>query len=410
MIIELLIAGGVWLGAEKLKGGYGWSDKQKLDRIFRKCGLSVKYKGEEETPKLLRSSRNKSYTEYVYRVPEGLGFKDYEKKREVIEDSLNSSKDNITLSDLNKFDLKGDLKEQIQNIKKEKSKRKTVIMEYDKVLKLKVYHDTLKDKYDYEKTMSDQCKDWEVPIGMTLTGVIKHNMQKHTIIAGATDYGKSNVSKLMITSLLESRPNDTILTLVDLKGGLAFSRFKGIPQLNGIAKNISDAVDVLSEVKEQVQGVFDFLEENGFEDVKEAGLNKRHFIFIDEVAELASAGEKDNEIKKLKIECESLMSYIARLGRAAGFYIIYSTQYPTAEVLSTQIKQQCDARLCLRVKNGYASEVVIDGYGAEKLPQIQGRAIYQTSENMIVQVPYVSNKYIEGVVKDVLSTKSANGR
>lgn len=399
MLFELMLGGVIWLGAERLKRGSGGGDKQKLDRIFRKCGLVVKYNKQEDTPKLIRSSRKENYTEYVYRIPEGLSFKDFEKKREVIEDSLNSNSDNISLSDLKSLSFSKDLKRQIENIKKEKNKRKTVILEWDKVLKVKVYHGKLKDKYDYDKSMSVQCKGWEVPIGMTLEGVIKHNMQKHMIVAGATDYGKTNVTKLMITSLLERRPDDTILSLIDLKGGLAFSRFKDIPQLNGMAKDIESALELLNVIKQQVEDVFQYLEQNGYEDVKEAGITKRHFIFIDEVAELSSANERDKEIKELKVECESIMSFIARLGRAAGFYIIYSTQYPTADVLSTQIKQQCDARLCLRVKNGYASEVVIDEQGAEKLPQIQGRAIYQTSENIVVQVPYVSNDYIERVVK-----------
>lgn len=408
MIIDLLLGGALWLGAEKMKSGNG--DKQKLDRIFRKCGLCVKYAGKEETPKLLRSSRKETYTEYVYRLPEGLSSKDFEKKHDVIEQSLNNDNETISLSDLRDLKLNKSIKKQIKGIKIKKNKRKTVVMKFDKVLNFKIYHDSLKDKYDFDQSLLNGCKDWQVPIGMTLTGVIKHNMQKHMIIAGATDYGKTNVAKLMITSLLERRPEDTLLTLVDLKGGLAFSRFRGVPQLNGIAKNIEEAVEVLTEVKQQVQGVFNYLDENGFEDVKEAGISKRHFIFIDECAELSSSGEKDADIKKLKIECENLMSHIARLGRAAGFYIIYSTQYPTADVLSTQIKQQCDARICLRVKNGYASEVVIDDYGAEKLPQIQGRAIYQTSENIIVQVPYVSNIYIEGVVNRVIATKNSNSR
>lgn len=407
MILEILLGGAVWLGAEKLKQGVG--DKQKLDRIFRKCGLYVKYNGQEETPKLLRSAKKESYIEYIYRLPEGLSFKDFEKKHDVIEQSLNSGSEEITLSDIQKLDLRSDLRKQIQSIKKQKNKRKEVVMMFDKVLSVKVYHETLKDFYPYSKDMLKGCKGWEVPIGKTLTGLIKHDMQKHMIVAGATDFGKTNVIKLIITSLLERKPAETILTLIDLKGGLAFSRFKNIPQLNGIATNLVKALKVLEGVKIQIKGVFDYLEENGFEDVKEARIEKRHFIFIDECAELSSHGEKDREIKKLKVQCEEIMSYIARLGRAAGFYIVYSTQYPTAEVLSTQIKQQCDARICLRVKNDYASKVVIDQEGAEKLPQIKGRAIYQTSENIILQVPYIDNKYIEEVVKNVQSSSSSNG-
>jgi len=401
MIIELALASALWMGAEKMKRGSG--DKQKLDRIFRKCGLYVKYNGVEDTPKLLCCSKKESYTEYVYRLPEGLGFKDFKKKHDVIEQSLNSNSSDITLSDLVRLDVRRSLKKQVSSIKRDKNKRKEVIMTFDKVLKLQIYHDRLKDYYEYNSDILSKCKDWEVPIGHTLTGIIMHDMQKHMIIAGATDFGKTNVAKLMMTTILERRPGDVILTLIDLKSGLAFNRFKGIKQLNAIATDVYEALEVLQQVKSQLVAVFNYLEKNNFEDVKEAGLSKRHFIFIDECAELSSHGETDKEIKKIKVECEYLMADIARRGRAAGFYIIYSTQYPTAEILSTQIKQQCDARLCLRVKNDYASKVVIDEEGAEKLPQIKGRAIYQTSENIILQVPFISNQYIEGVVNNVLS-------
>lgn len=399
MIIELALAAGVWMGAEQLKTGFSGGDKKKLDRIFRKCNLYVKYNGVEDTPKLLRTAKKESYTEYVYRLPEGLGFKDFEKKHDVIEQSLNSNSSNMELSDFKGLRLQRDIKKQILSIKKDKKKHKEVVMSFDKVLNVKVYHDKMKDFYEYDGSILSSCKDWQVPIGHTLTGIIMHDMQKHMILAGATDYGKTNVMKLIITALLERRPDDTILTLIDLKSGLAFNRFRNSKQVNTIATNAVEALETLQLVKTQLVEVFEYLQQNNFEDVKEAKLSKRHFIFIDEVAELSSHGETDKDIKKVKIECESIMADIARRGRAAGFYIIYSTQYPTAEVLSTQIKQQCDARICLRVKNDYASKVVLDQEGAEKLPQIKGRAIYQTSENITMQIPFISNTYIEGVVK-----------
>ncbi len=399
MLLEVIVAGGVWASAQYFKSGQG--DKQKLDRIFRKCGLCVKYDGKEDTPKLVRSNSTDSYTDYVYRIPEGLGLKDFISKQQVIEDSLNSSSGVIGLEDIKQLDLKGDLKKQFRNIKGKKNALKEVSITFNKVLTIRVYSEKIKDRYDYHKDILNGLKDWEVPIGYTREGLIKHDMQKHMIVAGATDFGKTNTIKMIITSLLERRPNDTILTLIDLKGGLAFSRFKEIPQLNSLATDLDSAKAALINVKDQLQGVFNYLQTNGYEDVKEAGINKRHFIIIDECAELSSSGEKNSELKAIKIECEEIMSHIARLGRAAGFYVVYSTQYPTSDVLSTQIKQQCDARICLRVKNDYASKVVIDQEGAEKLPQIKGRAIYQTHENITLQIPYVSNEYIEGVIGNV---------
>ncbi len=70
MIVELLLGGAAWLGVEYLKEGH--TDKQRLDRIFRKCGFYIKYNQKEDTPKLLRTKKAEDHTEYVYRLPEGL--------------------------------------------------------------------------------------------------------------------------------------------------------------------------------------------------------------------------------------------------------------------------------------------------------------------------------------------------
>ena len=212
MIIELLVGGAAWLGAEYYKQGRGNDEKKKLDRIFRKCGLVVKYDGQEDTPKLLRSSVKENYVEYIYRIPEGLSFKKFLDKKEIIQDSLNSNKEEMSLVDLLKK-------------KKPNTARKEVVISFDKVLSLKVYHNHLKDYYEYDKTFSEKCKGWEVPVGLTKDlELLKLDLQKHCIVAGATDMGKSNIIKLWITSLLERRPDGTILTLIDLKSGLAFNR------------------------------------------------------------------------------------------------------------------------------------------------------------------------------------------
>jgi S-DNA-T family DNA segregation ATPase FtsK/SpoIIIE len=288
MIIETLIGGAVWVGAECMRRGVG--DKQKLDRIFRKCGLYVKYNGKEDNPKLLRSSKKDTYTEYVYRLPEGLGYKDFEKKREVIEDSLNRNNQPFTLSDLRGFDLKGNYEQQLQAIKKGKNNKKEVVMMFDKVLKLKVFNSPLTDFLPYE----NNCKGWQVPIGATRTDFIKHDFDKimHMVVAGTTRYGKSIFLKNVITTLLQNQPNNALFTLVDLKGGLTFNRYSECPQVQSIASDPEESLEVLEAINQQMDDVMAHLKKNQYENVQEAKLPNRHFIIIDEGAELALASKR----------------------------------------------------------------------------------------------------------------------
>lgn len=404
MIIEVALGLGVLGATQYLKSGKG-SDKQKLDRLFRKAGLVVKYNGKEDTPRLLRSGKKDTYTEYVYRIPEGLSSKDFLKKKQVIEDGLNASKGirKITISNLRSFDFKGDIAKQLQSLGKEKKTLKEVHMTYERVLTLKVYHSPLTDFLPYDE--APQCKKWEVPIGITRTEKLKHDFDKimHIVVAGTTRYGKSIFLKNVITTLLINRPQDVSFTLIDLKGGLTFGRYRSCPQVTAIASDAFESLAVLEVINQQMDEVMSYLKKEGFENMQEAGLNKRHFIIVDEGAELSPGIEKDPELKNIKNQCEVILSRVARIGGALGYRLIYATQTPYSEVLNHNIKQNCDAKLCFKLQTDKASEVVL-GEGitdASRLPFIKGRGVYLSDRKYIVQTPMIENNFIEGVVNNV---------
>lgn len=88
------------------------------------------------------------------------------------------------------------------------------------------------------------------------------------------------------------------------------------------------------------------------------------------------------------------MSEIARIAGALGYRLIFCTQYPTADTLPRQIKQNADAKISFRLPTEVASRVALDEQGAEKLANV-GRAIYRTHEKHIVQAPYIVDKEIK---------------
>jgi S-DNA-T family DNA segregation ATPase FtsK/SpoIIIE len=127
---------------------------------------------------------------------------------------------------------------------------------------------------------------------------------------------------------------------------------------------------------------------------------------VDEVGELNPQEAITKEEKELKQECQRYMSQVARLGAGLGFRLIVATQYPTADVVNRQIKQNADAKICFRVQSGIASRVVLDEEGAEKLPQIVGRAIYQTADKReILQTPFIEEETIKSTIEPYREVK-----
>ncbi|MGE6487739.1 FtsK/SpoIIIE domain-containing protein [Paenisporosarcina sp. NPDC076898] len=241
---------------------------------------------------------------------------------------------------------------------------------------------------------------WQVPVGITrgLNEFRYHDFERipHLVLGGATRYGKSNFINSMITSLLQSQPDYVKLFLIDLKGGIELCDYENIKQTVSIAYEPSEALETL-------QAAYDLMRENqgkvrslGKKNVQEAGIKERCFVIIDEVGELNPAEATNKEDKALKIQCQTLMSQIARLGAGLGFRQILATQYPTGDVIPRQCKQNSDAKLSFRVQSATASRVVLDETGAEDLPQIVGRAIYQTAAGReILQTPLITSDIIQ---------------
>jgi DNA segregation ATPase FtsK/SpoIIIE, S-DNA-T family len=400
MIFEIstsIIAGGI-AGYSYLQQKGGTNDVSKIQRICASNGLTVKENGKKQTMQLLRRSKIKDGIEvvgmeYAYRIPLGLSFKDFQDKKDHLQDGLNNKQSiiDLTLNDLKKLKLDINIIQSIKDLLNKKKKiRKEIELSYDGVLKIRVFNEGLTTKYHYDDSIINQCKGWEVPVGKSRSGLIKHDFEKkaHIIVAGTTDFGKSNWVNCTINTLIQRKPEDVSFILIDLKGGLEFNRYRNLKQVKDYAINVEEAKDALQSAVDEMEKVTEYLLENGYSNVKDAGFKGRTFIVIDEAADMA-----DNK------ECQELLKDIARKGRAAGLRLVYTTQYPTTETVSSQVKRNCLGRLCFVLDTGTASTVVLDQTGAEKLPEIQGRALYKDLRLVEVQTPYITNDIINNNIQ-----------
>ncbi|MBO0962453.1 cell division protein FtsK [Neobacillus sp. MM2021_6] len=386
----------------------GLSDADKIQKICLNCGLTVREEDDFKTIQLSRKTKHDWGMEYVYRIPLGLSFNDFEKKINHLRDGLNNKKSVFEFKDLKQVNYRGNVIQQIKDIiKNRKHLQKDVELQYDGMLHIKVLSNPLPVNLSFSNDMLGKCIDWEIPLGQTRYGFIHHDLDRgHITLAGATRKGKTVFLKLLITSLIHQNPDNTKLTLIDLKGGLAFSRFKHARQVETVATDLYTALDALTRVKKEMEEMKGWFDKNRCEDIKEAGFSTRHFIIVDEAAQISPQIITGKEAKEKARQCEAALSEIARIGAGLGYRLIYCSQYPTADVMNKQIKQNCDTVITYKLRDGVASRVVLDENGAEDLP-VPGRAIYKTPDGVqIVQTPFIDNETIERIIKPNIVIKA----
>lgn len=398
MIFEVLttsIMGGLALNAYVKRKGLATNDSGKIQRIISLSGLNVKDGKDTLTTQLIRKKQYEWGWEYAYRIPLGRSFKEYEAKQHVLEDGLNNRRQRITIADLKALQLDGNIIADIKALYTRKlMDHKEIEVSFDGLLKIRVYNEPLPSLVPFQ-----QGEGWRVPVGVTRDkNTFKyHDFERipHLVLGGATRYGKSNFINAMLTSLIRSNPDHVKLFLVDLKGGVELCDYENAKQTQSIAYEPEEALATLQLAYDEMRAMQKRVRALGKKNVQEAGIKERYFIVIDEVGELNPAEAIGKADKALKSECQTLMSQIARLGAGLGFRQILATQYPTGDVIPRQCKQNSDAKLSFRVQSATASRVVLDETGAELLPQIKGRAIYQTADKReILQTPIISTELI----------------
>jgi DNA segregation ATPase FtsK/SpoIIIE, S-DNA-T family len=398
-VISTTIFGAISMKAYLSKSGVG-NDSKKLNKVFALTGLNVKDGNQTLTTHLIKKRNYDWGTEYRYRIPLGRSFEDYLHKQKIIEAAVNTRSFKLQQKDLKSLKLDKNIIESIRTMySKRLLDQKEIELSFDGMLIIRVYHEPLPPIVDFSLG-----EGWKVHFGVTRmkNKPIYHDFEKmpHFVLGGTSRYGKSNLINCIINSLIRQKPNDVKFHFIDLKGGIELSDYENIKQKVSIAYEPEEALTTLENAYNIMKEKQRFLKSIGKKKVEDAGITERHFVIIDEVGELNPTESVTREEKAIKQECQKFMSQIARLGAGLGFRMILATQYPTGDVIPRQCKQNSDAKLCFRVQSGTASRVVLDSEGAESLPQIKGRAIYQLGDSrMTLQTPLITPEIIEETIR-----------
>ncbi len=380
MILEAIgisaLMSGLMIGS-----GVKWgtmSDKKKIEKILDYTKTFVVNEKKEvkkcvfvRKEDILNDEEKEIGTKYVYRLPFGLPHK----KLEFLNNNIGVFEDGL---------------------------HKNVEFEWDGgMMHLNVYEIEIPKKWNYRLKPTE---GWKVPVGKTYKGLVWHDFDQtpNLVGGGSVRYGKTNFMKGIITSLILSNPNDVELYLIDLKAGVEFSRYENIQQVNDVATNVGQTYQLLHEVCNRLEAKQAQAREEGWNNIVETKDNKRVFVIIDEAGDLTPEKFMEPKEKKMYEACQWMLAHIARIGGAFGFRELFFSQYTTADVLPRQIKQNADAKICFKIQNEYASEVILgekNGDAAD-LPKIRGRAIWKDGPDLLeMQVPLISNRVMEHYLK-----------
>lgn len=208
-------------------------------------------------------------------------------------------------------------------------------------------------------------------LGKSLMGTVAVDLAKipHILLGGSTGSGKSVLLKLL---LMQAVKKNAVVSIADFKGGVDFpsvwhSKCKMCFDEDNLLQLLTELVDELQRRKV----LFRENECHNLDEYnKHTGKALQRYIFAcDEVAEILDKTGLTKEQKDKVSLIESKLSVITRQGRAFGIHLILATQRPDANILSGQIRNNIDCRVCGRADN-VLSQIILDSISAaEQIPK-----------------------------------------
>lgn len=205
----------------------------------------------------------------------------------------------------------------------------------------------------------------ELLIGVSPLGKVTYslNVYPHMLIGGTTGSGKTVLLKVLLHQCIQKNYE---VVIADFKGGVDFNEAwsKEALILMNKAAVISKLEDIISELERRKELFRSRMRKNIQEfNVYDSGGLQRIVFACDEIAELL---DKNGLLKEEKQEVEKIEKYlstIARQGRAFGIHLFVATQRPDATILTGQIKNNIDYRVCGRADN-VLSQIILDNTDA----------------------------------------------
>jgi hypothetical protein len=250
-----------------------------------------------------------------------------------------------------------------------------------------------------------------IVIGVTPDGaLVTEDLSEfpHLLVAGATNSGKSVFLRSMLLSLMtQYRAGRLELLIVDPKR-TDFTFFNSMPYLRGgkVIVERGEARDALLElVRAEMPRRQDLIANRS---MKVKLFNQRYpdealppiVALIDEYALLVSMMDK-----KERESFEQDLMILAAAARSVGIHLVLATQRPSADIVTSTLKANLDARIAFRVASSTNARVVLDTSGAENLLG-RGDMLFRRPSGEIIrlQAPFMGEEQMQAYLAALVTT------
>lgn len=362
------------LALTALSGGMIINDfkANKWESIFKNVGL---VNSDKKSPTLIKTEENELGARYIFNLPYGFCFNDFEKRQSELETAL---------CEPIKLDLTNNFKVVIQ-----------------------IFNAKYKDVYKLDNTLLKNDV-LTYPVGITLTSEGPKNVNiefnrsnSHMLVCGMTGKGKTVFMQNLIAQTMLK--NNTEVYICDLKATGSYNVFKDCKNLITLVKTVNDTIKTLNKVKEIMIERYKILDEKNLNDQQEYNRkykNKKMKNIILEIEEFV--------ILSKNTEVIDLLYLLLSQASGAGIYIWLTVQRPDAKTLDTRLKALLSYTVAFKAKNSSNSEVYLDkgDFRAAKELKGKGEAILVTDdEDFFFKAFYLENDEIKEMVKSTYIEK-----
>ncbi len=210
----------------------------------------------------------------------------------------------------------------------------------------------------------------------------------HGLIVGRTGSGKSNLLRVIITTLcLLYEPQEIQLYLVDFKNGVGFKQYAEarLPHARAIAieSEREFGLSVLRALDEELKRRADLFRKTGADDIVDYRRKTRYrlprvLLLVDEFQEFFTTHDS------LEQEASLLLDRLARQGRGFGMHMLLASQtLAGAQGLARSTFEQIGVRIALQCSEADSRLILADDNPAARLLGRPGECIYNSSGGLL---------------------------
>lgn len=178
--------------------------------------------------------------------------------------------------------------------------------------------------------------------------------ERNFVISGQPGSGKSSFANALLAHL--GRHRDVRIAFIDLKIGAEAAQWKG--RADTIVRNsprdqgqgVEDAIDFINAAMDEIGDRYERMIDRGITNAWTEGFlgadEPVKVLVVDECSRLFRDDTKESA-KRAERALSALQEYVEQ-GRAAGYVLVISTQYPTTDNLPTRIRNNVSDRIAFK--------------------------------------------------------------